>query len=67
MEERITDLEIRLMHQERSLQELNDSVYRQTQIIMQLEREMGQLREQLQLVLPSLVQSPEEEEPPPHY
>ena len=67
MHERLTDLEIRFTHQERTLQELNDTVYRQELAIERLAREVGQLREQLKLATPSLVRSPEEEEPPPHY
>jgi uncharacterized coiled-coil protein SlyX len=67
MEQRLTDLEIRFMHQERTLMELNDAVYRQEQAIEQLEREVRQLRDQLKLVTPSDIRSPDEEEPPPHY
>jgi uncharacterized coiled-coil protein SlyX len=67
MEQRLTDLEIRFMHQERTLMELNDAVYRQEQAIEQLEREVRQLRDQLKLVAPSDIRSPDEEEPPPHY
>lgn len=67
MEKRLTDLEIRYMHQERTIQELNDAVFRQERIVEQLEREVRLLREQLTLVLPSLTRNPDEEEPPPHY
>lgn len=67
MEERITELETRYMLQERTIQELMDAVYRQQQQIDRLGREMGMVREQLQVALPSLVVSPEDEEPPPHY
>lgn len=67
MEERLADLESRCMQQERTIQELLDAVYRQQQLIDRLGREMEQLREQLQIALPSLVERPEDEEPPPHY
>lgn len=67
MDQRLTDLEIRFMHQERYLQELNDTVYRQEQIIERLERELRLVKEQLGLLLPSLNRFPEDEEPPPHY
>ncbi len=67
MSGRLTDLEIRFMHQERTIQELNEAVYRQEQIIDRLEREVRQLREQLTFILPSLNRSAAEEEPPPHY
>ncbi len=67
MEERLTDLESRYMQQERTIQELLDLVYRQQQSIDRLGREMEEIREQLQIALPSLVEQPEDEEPPPHY
>ena len=67
MNERLTELELRSMHQERALQELFDTVFAQRQAIDRLDREMGQIREQMNLVLPSLVEQPEDEEPPPHY
>lgn len=67
MEERLTELELRSMHQERAIQELFDTVFAQQQAIDRLEREMEQAREQMNLVLPSLVAEPEDEEPPPHY
>ncbi len=67
MEERLTDLESRYMRQERTIQELLDLVYRHQQAIDRLGREMEEVREQLQIALPSLVERPEDEEPPPHY
>jgi SlyX protein len=67
MEARITDLEIRFMHQEQYLQELNETVYRQEQAIERLERDLRLMKEQLQLLTPSLSRYPEDEEPPPHY
>ena len=67
MNERLTDLEIRFMHQERTIQELNEIVCRQELIIERLERDLRQIQEQMKEVLPSLNRSAEEEEPPPHY
>lgn len=67
MEERLTGLESRYTHQERVIEELLETVYRQQQTLDRLEREVAELREQLQIVLPSLVERPEDEEPPPHY
>jgi SlyX protein len=67
MEERLTDLESRYMQQERTIQELLDLIYRHQQSIDRLGREMAEIREQLQIALPSLVERPEDEEPPPHY
>jgi SlyX protein len=67
MENRLTELELRSMHQERALQELFDTVFAQQRAIEGLEREMEQLREQMNLALPSLTERPEDEAPPPHY
>ena len=67
MDERLTDLETRYMHQERSIHELLDTVFRQQQELDRLSREVEQLREQVCSALPSLVMRPEDEEPPPHY
>ena len=67
MKERITELELRFMQQEHTIQELNDTVYSQARAIDRLEREQSLIREQLRLLGPSMNRSAEEEEPPPHY
>jgi SlyX protein len=67
MEERLTELELRSMHQERALQELFDTVFAQQRTIDRLERDMKQMREQVEQSLPSIIERPEDEEPPPHY
>ena len=67
MDSRLNELEIQLMHQQRLVDELNELVYQQQQTIDGLVAEIGQIKEQLQMVLPSLVKEPGEELPPPHY
>jgi SlyX protein len=67
MSERYDELEIQLTHQQRYLDELNGLVYRQQQEIDRLAAELRQVKEQLQIVLPSLTREPEDEMPPPHY
>lgn len=67
MEERITELELRFMQQERVLQELNETVFRQEQLISRLERKLNQLSELLRSFDPAIIRSQIEEEPPPHY
>jgi len=47
MNQETTDLEIRFMHQERTIQELNDIVCRQELAIERLERDMRTLQEQV--------------------
>lgn len=67
MEERITELELRYMQHENTIQELNDTVCRQEQSILRLERELLLMREQLSMLAPSAQGEAELEEPPPHY
>lgn len=67
MSDRITDLEIQLTHHQNQVDELNSLVYCQQLQIDSLSSELKQIKEQLQIALPSLVRSPEEESPPPHY
>ncbi|AJE01996.1 SlyX family protein [Geobacter pickeringii] len=67
MQERLTDLEIHIAHLERTVQELNEVVFRQQRSIDRLEGELKGLREQVRAGGDSLLKKPEEEEPPPHY
>lgn len=67
MNQRIVDLETRLAFDERTLEELNDLVYRQQQTIDRLVEDVARLREQLRLLAPSLVLTPDEDSPPPHW
>ena len=67
MEERITELELRFMHQEQTINDLNETVCRQELAIERLERELGRMREQFLTLSPSINRTPDEEEPPPHY
>lgn len=67
MEDRVTELELRFMHQEHTIQELNEAVYRQEQIIARLELGFSLISEQLRTLAPSTTRDPDEEERPPHY
>jgi SlyX protein len=67
MEERITELELRFMHQEKTINDLNETVCRQELAIARLERELGRMREQFLTLSPSINRTSDEEEPPPHY
>lgn len=67
MEEHITDLQVRFAYQERMVEELSETVYRQQMAIERLEQELLGLKKQMSAVAPSLTKKPEEEEPPPHY
>jgi len=67
MEERITELELRFMQQEITIQELSDTVYRQEQAIVRLERDLGILAQQLRTVAASSSGEVDVDERPPHY
>jgi SlyX protein len=67
MEERITELELRFMQQERIIQELNETVFRQEQVISRLERQFRLLSEQLRSFAPSSILDQDSDERPPHY
>ncbi|MCG5514592.1 MULTISPECIES: SlyX family protein [Ectothiorhodospira] len=68
MNDRVIDLEIRLAHQDAQLQDLNDVVTRQQQDLLQMQRQMEDLRLRLAEVLANQPGGPEgPEPPPPHY
>ncbi len=67
MEDRLTELEIRFTHQERTIEELNEIVCRQELALESLEREVRQISEQVKMLLPAFLKEQDEEEPPPHY
>ena len=67
MEERIDELELRYMHQERTIQELNEIVCRQELLLDHLRREVATLKEQFLIMAPSVSSDSNQEEPPPHY
>jgi SlyX protein len=64
---RLVDLEIRLTHQEATLQALNDVVAEQQRLIAQLRKEVETLKRQLRDMTPMNIAAPWEETPPPHY
>jgi SlyX protein len=64
---RLIDLEIRLTHQEATLQALNDIIADQRGLIDQLRKEVESLKRQLRDMAPANIAAPWEETPPPHY
>ncbi|MGE0082208.1 MAG: SlyX family protein [Thiohalomonadaceae bacterium] len=64
---RLEDLETRFAFQDQALTELSQAFADQQRRIDQLERTTRELREQLEIILPSLVVPASEETPPPHY
>lgn len=67
MKERLTDIEIQLMHHENTIQQLNEVVTRQQFAIEELQADLRQVLRHLRSLQPSDIRTPEEEEPPPHY
>ena len=67
MKERITDIEIQLMHHENTIQQLNEVITRQQLAIEELQTDFRQIMQHLRNIYPSDVIAPQEEEPPPHY
>ena len=67
IEDRLTEMELRFMQQENTIQELNEAVYRQEQTILRLEREFALISSQLRMLASSAGGDGDEEERPPHY
>lgn len=67
MESRITDLEIRLSHQEAALDELTHANHNQQQAINNILAELQQIKIMLQQLSPGISGTAGDEPPPPHY
>lgn len=67
IEARVVELEVRYTHQERALAELSDVVYRQQQVIDQLERRLKLLEKRLVEVGEAPAPRDPKDEVPPHY
>ena len=65
---RISNLEIRIAHQDRTIDDLNEMVANQLTSIEQLNQQFSLLKDRLVAVESSgTVSKPEDEPPPPHY
>jgi SlyX protein len=67
VKERLTDIEIQLMHHENTIQQLNEIVTRQQLVLEKLQTDFKQMLQHLQMISPSPVGDLQDEEPPPHY
>ena len=67
LEQRVTELEIRLSHQEVILDELTNNSLRQQKLLERMANELDYIKKILKEAAPSAVCSPDEETPPPHY
>jgi SlyX protein len=64
--DRLANLEVQFTYQDQLLTTLNQLVYEQQKTITRLEKELGQLREQV-VMLSDHPQGSGPEPPPPHY
>jgi SlyX protein len=67
MEARLIDLEIRITHQEATLQQLNDVIISQQKLIDGLALKIEVLQQQITAQAQFNIANSSEETPPPHY
>lgn len=67
MENRITDLEIRITHQEAAMEEMNSVLLEQHQLIQTLRDQLAHFQHQLRDISTSNIADSADETPPPHY
>lgn len=67
MEQRLTDMEMLIMHQGHVVEQLNEVVTQHQSVIDQLTRELKVIKDYLRGMNLSENRLPSEEEPPPHY
>ena len=67
MKERLTELEVRVAFQEKTIQDLNEVVTRQQREIDRLAKELEAVKSRLNGLATSMVIPQEDEKPPPHY
>lgn len=67
MEQRLTDMEMIIMHQGRVIEQLNEVVTGHQNSIDRLDKELRLVKEHLSGIGASQNRLPSEEEPPPHY
>jgi SlyX protein len=66
-ESRLEQIEIKLAYQEDATRELGDAVYRQQQLIDQLQAFCQRLEERISNASESVSETPAADEKPPHY
>lgn len=67
MENRVTELEIRLTHLENTIEVLNETIIRQNDAIDLLQLQVAALEKKIKASQSSPVALESEETPPPHY
>ena len=67
MQDRLTEIEIRIAHMEQSLGELSDVLYRQQSLLDRLELRFNELRQRVSVTADGQENSDPTDEKPPHY
>jgi SlyX protein len=67
MQERLTEIEIKIAHMEQSLSELSDVLYRQQSLLDRLERRFDELRQGIEAATDDRGDNNPADEKPPHY
>jgi len=67
MEDKITDIEIRIAHQEAAIDEINSTILKQHNQIESLIADLSMLRKQLRDISEDNIADQSNETPPPHY
>jgi SlyX protein len=67
MQERLTEIEIKIAHMEQSLGELSDVLYQQQSLIDRLELRFNELRQRMAATAEAPENTDPSDEKPPHY
>lgn len=67
LEDRLTELEVRLAFVDDTMNVLNDTVATHEQLLLEMRLAMDRLRSELVAMRGSLTQDARDEPPPPHY
>ena len=67
MQDRLTEIEIKIAHMEQSLGELSDVLYRQQSLMDRLETRFNELRQRVSATAEAPENNDPAEEKPPHY
>jgi SlyX protein len=67
MNKRLTELEVRVAFQDKTIQDLNEVVTNQQRQIDRLAKALEAMKSRLSGLAPAMVMPQEDEKPPPHY